>query len=53
MKIDQLKAELELEESDLTKIRKTISKIEFDLLAIEFDDKVKKIRKSKLESNVK
>ena len=37
-------SELELEESELTDIRKTISKIEFDLLAIKFDDKVKKIR---------
>ena len=35
---------LELEESELTKIRKTISKIEFDILAIQFDEKVKKIR---------
>jgi len=35
---------LELEESELTKIRKTISKIEFDVLAIKFDEKVKKIR---------
>ena len=37
-------SELELEESELTDIRKTMSKIEFDLLAIKFDDKVKKIR---------
>ena len=37
-------SELELEESNLTKIRKTISKLEFDILAIEFDEKVKKIR---------
>ena len=37
-------SELELEESELTDIRKTMSKIEFDLLAINFDDKVKKIR---------
>ncbi|MDG1498224.1 MAG: OmpH family outer membrane protein, partial [Amylibacter sp.] len=37
-------SELELEESELTNIRKTMSKIEFDLLAIKFDDKVKKIR---------
>ena len=35
---------LELEESELTKVRKTISKIEFDVLAIKFDEKVKKIR---------
>ena len=35
---------LELEESKLTKVRKTISKIEFDVLAIKFDEKVKKIR---------
>ena len=35
---------LELEESELTKTRKTISKIEFDVLAIKFDEKVKKIR---------
>ena len=31
---------LELEESELTKARKTISKIEFDVLAIKFDEKV-------------
>ena len=31
---------LELEESELTKVRKTISKIEFDVLAIKFDEKV-------------
>ena len=31
---------LELEESKLTKVRKTISKIEFDVLAIKFDEKV-------------
>ena len=36
--------ELELEEANLTKIRKTISKLEFDVLAIKFDEKVKKIR---------
>ena len=35
---------LELEESELTKARKTISKIEYDVLAIKFDEKVKKIR---------
>ena len=35
---------MELEESELTKARKTISKIEFDVLAIKFDEKVKKIR---------
>ena len=36
--------ELELEELNLTKVRKSISKIEFDILAIEFDGKVKQIR---------
>ena len=35
---------LELEEYELTKVRKTIWNIEFDLLAIKFDEKVKKIR---------
>ena len=35
---------LELEESELTKVRKKISKIEFDVKAIKFDEKVKKIR---------
>jgi len=39
-----IESELELEEFNLTKIRKTISKIEFDILAINFDEKVKKIR---------
>ena len=37
--------ELELEEFNLTKVRKITAKIEFDVLAIEFDNKVKKIRK--------
>ena len=36
--------ELELEECNLTKVRKITAKIEFDVLAIEFDNKVKKIR---------
>ena len=36
--------ELELEEFNLTKVRKITAKIEFDILAIEFDNKVKKIR---------
>jgi Skp family chaperone for outer membrane proteins len=36
--------ELELEELELTKVRKSISKIEFDILAINFDGKVKQIR---------
>jgi Skp family chaperone for outer membrane proteins len=36
--------ELEEEELDLTKLRKSSSKIEFDILAIKFDEKVKKIR---------
>jgi Skp family chaperone for outer membrane proteins len=36
--------ELELEELNLTKVRKNTSKIEFDILALEFDGKVKKIR---------
>jgi Skp family chaperone for outer membrane proteins len=36
--------ELELEELNLTKKRKVIKKIEFDILAIKFDEKVKKIR---------
>jgi Skp family chaperone for outer membrane proteins len=35
---------LELEELDLTKVRKTKEKIEFDILAIKFDKKVKNIR---------
>ena len=35
---------LEQEELDLTKKRKKINKIEFDILAFEFDKKVKKIR---------
>ena len=36
--------ELELEEFNLTKVRKITAKIKFDILAIEFDNKVKKIR---------
>ena len=44
---------LELEESELTKLRKTISKIEFDVLAIKFDDKVKKIRLEQAEKQRK
>ena len=39
-----IEGELELEEFNLTKVRKTTAKIEFDVLAIEFDNKVKKIR---------
>ena len=39
-----IEAALELEESELTELRKKISKIEFDVLAIKFDGKVKKIR---------
>ena len=39
-----IKSELELEELDLTKVRKTTAKIDFDIIAIEFDKKVKKIR---------
>ena len=39
-----IKSELELEELDLTKVRKTTAKIDFDIVAIEFDKKVKKIR---------
>ena len=39
-----IEGELELEEFNLTKVRKITAKIEFDLLAIEFDNKVKKIR---------
>jgi len=39
-----IESELEREELNLTKVRKNTSKIEFDLLAINFDDKVKKIR---------
>jgi len=44
---------LELEESELTKIRKTISKIEFDVLAIKFDEKVKKIRSEQADKQRK
>jgi hypothetical protein len=36
-----IEGELELEEFNLTKVRKTTAKIEFDVLAIEFDNKVK------------
>lgn len=44
---------LELEESELTKVRKTISKIEFDVLAIKFDEKVKKLDQNKQINNEK
>jgi len=40
----RIESELELEELNLTKVRKITAKIEFDILAIEFDKKVKKIR---------
>ena len=40
-----IESELELEELNLTKTRKIITKIEFDILAIEFDKKVKKNKK--------
>ena len=46
-------AELELEEANLTKVRKTISKIEFDVLAISFDEKVKRIRSEQAEKQRK
>ena len=39
-----IESELELEELNLTKVRKNTSKIEFDILALKFDEKVKKIR---------
>ncbi|MDC1292189.1 OmpH family outer membrane protein [Amylibacter sp.] len=39
-----IESELEVEELNLTKVRKITSKMEFDILAIEFDKKVKKIR---------
>jgi len=39
-----IESELELEEFNLTKVRKITAKIKFDILAIEFDNKVKKIR---------
>jgi Skp family chaperone for outer membrane proteins len=39
-----IESELELEELDLTNVRKNLKKIDFDILAIEFDKKVKKIR---------
>jgi len=39
-----IERELEGEELNLTKVRKITAKIEFDILAIEFDNKVKKIR---------
>ena len=44
---------LELEEAKLTKVRKTISKIEFDVLAIKFDQKVKKIRSEQADKQRK
>jgi len=39
-----IESEIELEELNLTKVRKNTSKIEFDILALKFDGKVKKIR---------
>jgi Skp family chaperone for outer membrane proteins len=39
-----IEGELELEEFNLTQVRKSTPKIEFDILAIKFDGKVKKIR---------
>jgi len=44
---------LELEEAKLTKIRKTITKVEFDELAIKFDQKVKKIRSEQADKQRK
>ena len=46
-------SELELEESNLTKIRKTMSKLEFDILAMKFDEKVKKIRSEQADKQRK
>ena len=39
-----IESELEREELNLTKVRKSTSRIEFDILALKFDEKVKKIR---------
>jgi Skp family chaperone for outer membrane proteins len=39
-----IESKLKLEELDLTKVRKKTKKIEFDILAMQFDEKVKKIR---------
>jgi Skp family chaperone for outer membrane proteins len=39
-----IESELEIEELNLTKVRKITAKIEFNILAIKFDEKVKKIR---------
>ncbi len=39
-----IESELELEELNLTRVRKSTSKIEFDILATNFDGKVKQIR---------
>jgi Skp family chaperone for outer membrane proteins len=39
-----IESKLELEELNLTKARKITAKVEFDILAIKFDQKVKKIR---------
>ena len=39
-----IESKLKLEELDLTKVRKKTDKIEFDILAMQFDEKVKKIR---------
>ena len=44
---------LEAEELNLTQTRKTVSKIEFDILAIKFDKKVKKIRSEQAEKQRK
>jgi Skp family chaperone for outer membrane proteins len=39
-----IESNLKLEELNLTKVRKKTKKIEFDILAMQFDEKVKKIR---------
>ena len=48
-----IEKELELEELELSEKRKIIKKLEFDLLAFEFDSKVKKIRENQAKKQRK
>ena len=49
----EIENSLEAEELDLTNLRKTITKLEFDKLAMDFDEKVKKIRSEQSDKQLK
>ena len=48
-----IESSLEIEELELTKSRKTVTKTEFNILAYDFDKKVKKIRTEQADKELK